>query len=258
LKWWVYEKARFLSHKSYLKQGLAGGGDQKQQPIGLKPNLYIITITNNFFSYQKRKNEMKKKLVALALLAGSTGVFAQANPFEGFSAGVGVSSVGASTTLSGADAVGGDSVNFGQQSIVPTIEVGYTHGLSKEFSLGITATYDLADTKAGSANDINVKGKNHYSINLKPGYMVGNSTMAYALVGYHATKGIISGDGESISSNYSGFGAGLGIQTLIDKNIFIKAEFQQITYNTKTGLAGADINVKPSATVGTIGIGYKF
>ena len=201
---------------------------------------------------------MNKKILALSLLVSSASVFAQANPFEGFSAGVSVSSVGASTTLSGNDAFAGASANFGQQSIVPTIEAGYTFGISKEFALGITATYDLADTKAGSVSGFNVKGKNHYSINLKPGYVIGNSTMAYALVGYNATKGTVNIDGESASSNFSGIGAGLGIQTLIDKNIYIKAEVQQITYNTKTGFFGADINVKPSATVGTIGVGYKF
>jgi opacity protein-like surface antigen len=199
---------------------------------------------------------MKKRLLALALLAGSTGVFAQANPFEGFSAGVNVSSVGASTELSGD---GGGSLNFGQQSIVPSLEVGYMFGISKEFALGLTATYDLADTKAGSADGFNIKGKNHYSINLKPGYVIGNSTMAYVLLGYNATKGTISSDGQSASSNFSGFGAGFGVQTLIDKNIYLKAEFQQITYSSKTFTDGVgSFNAKPSATVGTIGVGYKF
>jgi len=197
---------------------------------------------------------MKKKLLALALLAGSTGVFAQANPFEGFSAGVNVSSVGASTTLSDSG-----SINFGQQSIVPALEVGYMYGISKDFGIGLTATYDLSDTKSGSIDDFNIKGKNHYSINLKPGYVIGNSTMAYVLVGYNAIKGTVNSEGQSASSNFSGFGAGFGVQALIDKNIYLKAEFQQISYGSKTfSDSVGSYSIKPSATVGTIGIGYKF
>jgi len=199
---------------------------------------------------------MKRKFLALALLAGSTGVFAQSNPFEGFSAGVSVSSVGASTTLT--DSIG--SINMGQQSIVPTVEVGYMYGISKDIGLGVTFTYDLADTKAGSLDNFNMKGKNHYSINLKPGYVVGNSTMIYALVGYNSTKGTASYEGYSTSTNYNGVGAGLGIQTLLTKNLYVKLEAQQVTYNSKsfTDDTGDTGKFKPSATIGTIGIGYKF
>lgn len=193
---------------------------------------------------------MKKKLLALALLTGSTGVFAQANPFEGFSAGVNVSSVGASTTFSS----GSDSLNLGQQSVVPTIEAGYTFGISKEFAVGLTATYDLSDTKSGSVNGLNFKGKNHYSINLKPGYVM-DKTMVYAIVGYNAMKVTANYNGASGSDNVSGFGGGLGIAYMIDKNIFIKAEAQQISYSSKTD---SGLTYKPSATVGTIGLGYRF
>jgi opacity protein-like surface antigen len=195
---------------------------------------------------------MKKKLLVASLLAlAGTGVMAQSNAFEGFSAGVKVSSVGTSTTIS--DNTG--SVNLGQQSIVPTVELGYAYGVSKEIVLGLTATYDLTETKAGSINNTNLKGENHYSINFKPGYVFNNTTQVYAIVGYNSMTGKISNGGAKATSTYNGFGGGAGIQALVSKNIYIQAEAQQLTYESQTN---GGLTVKPSATVGTIGMGYKF
>jgi opacity protein-like surface antigen len=193
----------------------------------------------------------KKLLVASLLSVAATGAFAQTNAFEGFSAGVKVSSVGASTTVASAN----DSVNFGQQSIVPTLEVGYAYGLSKEISLGLTATYDLAEAKAGSANDVNLKNTDHYSINFKPGYVFNNTTMVYAILGYNSMTGKASSGGYSANTTFNGFGAGLGIQALLTKNVYIQAEAQQITYS---GVTKMGTTYTPSATVGTVGVGYKF
>jgi opacity protein-like surface antigen len=200
---------------------------------------------------------MKKKLLVASLLAlAGTGAMAQSNAFEGFSAGVKVSSVGSSTTISGKDSDGSNySTNLGQQSIVPTVEVGYAYGVSKEIVLGLTATYDLTETKAGSVDNTNLKGENHYSINFKPGYVFNNTTQVYAIVGYNSMTGKISNGGAKATSTYNGFGGGAGIQALVSKNIYIQAEVQQLTYDSKTF---SGVTVKPSATVGTLGLGYKF
>ncbi len=46
---------------------------------------------------------------------------------------------------------------------------------------------------------------------------------------------------------------------LIDKNVFVKVEFQQINYGSQSKtINGEAISYKPNATVGTIGVGYKF
>ena len=67
---------------------------------------------------------MKKTALTLALLATSTLALAQENPFEGPSIGVSVSAVGGSTNISG-----NQSMSIGQQSIVPTADIGYTLSL---------------------------------------------------------------------------------------------------------------------------------
>jgi len=190
---------------------------------------------------------MKKQIIigAILTLCGLP-VMAQSG-FGGFNGGITVSSVGATTELSAS----GTTVNVGQQTIIPTIDLGYTHNLTKEFALGISATYDLVDTKAGSAGTITLKGTDHYSINLKPGYVMGN-TMLYALLGYNSLKATA---GTSSSVSFNGYGAGAGVAVMIDKNVFVKAEIQQVSYSSKTDTG---TTIKPSATVGTIGIGYRF
>jgi outer membrane immunogenic protein len=199
---------------------------------------------------------MKKKLLALVLIASSTGVFAQAKNFEGFTAGVNVSSVGGTSTLSG----DGSSIDFGQQSFVPTVELGYNFAATNDIVLGLTATYDFADTKLGQAGDpelgdLNFKGQNRMSINFKPGYVVSPNTMVYATVGYNSMKTVASFDGASLSKNLNGIGYGLGISVMVNKNIFVKGEVQQINFDS---WSQDGISAKPNLTVGTIGVGYRF
>lgn len=196
----------------------------------------------------------KKLLVAALLSAAASGAMAQANsqanPFEGPSIGIAVSSVGGSTDLSGTT-----SANMGQQSVVPTVEAGYAFGVSKEVALGLTGTYDLANTKGGSSGTSNLVGKKHYSINFKPGYVIGSSTMLYALVGYNRMQGTYNDLGISGVSNLNGIGYGIGLEALLDKNVYVKLEGQQVKYNT-ANISG--VTYKPSTTIATLGLGYKF
>ena len=199
--------------------------------------------------------KMKMKLLAASFLTIAAGsAMAQAksevNPFEGPSVGVSVSSVGGSTNVAGPV-----SGNAGQQSVVPTIDVGYAYGVSKDVALGLTGTYDLADTKGGSLDNTNFVGKKHYSINFKPGYVVGTSTMLYALLGYNRMQGTQNNNGSTGSSNTNGIGYGLGVEVLLDKNIYMKLEGQQVKYSSSTA---SGLTFKPSSTIATLGLGYKF
>lgn len=193
---------------------------------------------------------MKKSALIVALVATSTIAIAQENPFEGPSVGVNVSSVGGSTNISG-----NRSTNIGEQSVVPAVELGYTYGASKEIALGLTGTYDLADTKGGTDGNGNLVGKKHYSINFKPGYVLGSSTMLYALVGYNRMQGTFNDGGYTGHSNLNGIGYGVGIQALLDKHFYVKLEGQQVQY-TSASVGG--ITYKPSTTIATLGVGYKF
>lgn len=197
---------------------------------------------------------MKKLIVCILLASGSAGVFAQANNFQGFSLGLNGSTVGSSTNISGS----GASIDIGQQTFSPSAEIGYSYGVL-DAVISLTATYDFVDLKSGQAtvnsDSINFVGKNHYSINLKPGYVVNPTTLIYATVGYNSVKGEITGGALTGSTNFSGVGYGAGVALLVSSNVFLKAEIQQISYGSKT-VNG--VTYQPSSTVGTVGIGYKF
>jgi outer membrane immunogenic protein len=211
---------------------------------------------------------MKKKLLALTLLAGSTGAFAQAAAFEGFTAGVNVSSVGGTTTLTGGDKNFSQTYEFGQQSFVPGVELGYNYAATQNIVLGLTATYDLTNSNIGNVNSsfagdgISFKGQDRYSINFKPGYVITPSTMIYATVGYNAMSVKTSGyaDGGTSTTSVSGIGYGIGLAVMATKNIFVKAEVQQVNFGSKSIFTEGDYttSIKPNLTVGTIGIGYRF
>lgn len=208
-----------------------------------------------------------KLLVAVAATVLASSAMAQANAFEGFTAGVNVSSVGGTTTLTGGDSNFSQTYDFGQQSFVPGVELGYNYAATQSIVLGLTATYDFTDSNLGQVNSnlgggISLKGQNRYSINFKPGYVITPSTMIYATVGYNAMSVKTSGyiDGGSSTTSVSGIGYGLGLAVMATKNIFIKAEVQQINFGSKTLFTDADYttSIQPNLTVGTIGIGYKF
>ena len=196
---------------------------------------------------------MKKIFVISSFVIGfsySNLVFSQASNFEGLTAGINISSVGGSTKISGSS----NSVEYGQQSLVPGAEIGYNFAASRDVVLGLTATYDFTDIKLGEDDGLNYKGQNRMSINFKPGYMVTPNTMIYAMVGYNSMNVKASIPSSSNTKNLNGVGYGLGAAVMMTKNIFFKAEVQQVNFSSWND--GASLT--PNLTIGTVGVGYKF
>lgn len=198
---------------------------------------------------------MKKNLLAAALLSmAATGVFAQAKSFEGFSVGINGSFVGNISEFSGE----GAGTNIGDSNIIPSGEIGYTHAITDKFTLGISGTYDFMDANAGKVDTVQFKGKNHYSINIKPGFAVSKDALVYAIVGYNSVEGTTASNPYLTgSTTYTGIGYGVGTQIMFTPNIYGKVEIQQVQYDSKN-IGGTTLSVKPSSNIGTIGIGYKF
>lgn len=200
---------------------------------------------------------MKKILIATAVAAvlAAPQVFAQANNFTGFSVGANVNLATMSTELSEP----GSSIKLGESSQNASLQAAYGLALGKSGVLGFGATVGLGDLKAGAiaggGESVNLKAKNMYSIYIEPGYALTTSTLAYAKIAYLGMKGEASGGGATASENFNGVGYGAGIRTMLDKNLFLQVEFMQSNYSQKT-VSG--ISLKPSASTGTIGIGYKF
>ena len=199
---------------------------------------------------------MKKHLLAVLLCSAvSTGALAQAQAFQGFSVGVNGSFVGNTSEFSGGGIVG---TNVGDSNFIPSGEIGYTHAITDKFTLGISGTYDFMESNAGKLENIQFKGKNHYSINLKPGFAVSKEALVYALIGYNSVEGTTNSNAFlSGSTTYTGIGYGIGTQVMFTPNIFGKVEIQQVQYDSKN-IGGTTTSAKPVSNIGTIGIGYKF
>lgn len=201
---------------------------------------------------------MKKILITAAVAATffAPQVFAQTRSFEGFSVGLNLNAATASSEISGA----GFFNKNGDTTTTAGIQAAYGFPLGDAFVFGIGASYDFGDLKMGSTSASGVgyelKGKERYSVYFEPGFMIANSSMVYAKIGYQGMRGEInSSTGQSLGDDYFGAGYGAGIRTMVNKNVYLQAEFVQLYFDEKTQNG---VRAKPSATVGTIGMGYKF
>ena len=191
---------------------------------------------------------MIKKIVFLCGMACALSANAQSSNFEGASVALNVNSATLTTAIS--------TVAVGESSTNGSIQGAYSFALSESGLFSVGATYALGDLKAGSisTSSITVKAKNLYTIYAEPAIVNGN-TAFYGKLAYIATKGVLTTSSTTYNSNFSGIGYGVGIRTLMDKNMYVQVEFMNSNFNSNT-INGT--TVEPDGTIGTIGIGYKF
>jgi opacity protein-like surface antigen len=166
----------------------------------------------------------------------------------------------------------------GNQDVIGALNVWYGFNVTPSVVVQIGATYDLGDTEGASSSysypgyssSSTFEESNHYSIYVAPGYRVTPKTLVYGKIAYHGMKGKESwsnSDGDSntwFSKNFSGWGFGAGVSTMLTDNIFLYAEAQRVMYDEKTiysnsGEGWTDTEtVKPTSTIGSIGIGWNF
>jgi opacity protein-like surface antigen len=230
---------------------------------------------------------MKKTAIALALLASASLAQAQSKNFEGFYLGAAVNLQSTSVDVTnngwsdtGIDGAGAyDSSRIGgKNNVIPSLDLSYTLAVDSKWLITFGGTYDLSKNKLGTSHvssfdaeeetigiyGVKGKQKGHYSIYVAPGYLVTNSTMVYAKFAHHQSKidyevggieaasdGSLAVGGEGFSEKYKGMGYGVGLKTQLTDKVFAFAEVQQVTYKSKD-------NAKPSSTIGTIGVQYKF
>ncbi len=219
-----------------------------------------------------------RALLAIPLISCGFCLDAVAAPFVGFNAGLSLS--GASNTLQvnnwtnnvfGPGNSGTLNGSAGNQFLA-TVNGGYTFSLGEPFLLGVGASIDLVKSKllsdpngaflASPYDDI--KQHNHYAIYAKPGYLIAPNTEAYVKLAYHSMS---VEDPNSIaavtSQRYSGFGYGAGLRTVIADRWSAFVEVEQIAYQSRSDSAvnggnAPTASVKPSSTLGTVGLEYTF
>lgn len=199
-----------------------------------------------------------KKIAAILAITASASTFAQVTNFTGWSAGVNLDHSSMSNQITDATS---DMNGLGQQTVGASLQAAYGIALSNLTVLNIGGTYGLNNTKAGFIRDgsrvTQMKGKDAYSLYIEPGYLVSEKTLAYAKLSYEAVKGTIESTNTAIegSRNLNGTGYGFGMRTMLDKSWSLQAEVKRVNFGSK---AIDTVNVKTTATVGSIGIGYKF
>ena len=192
---------------------------------------------------------MIKKIVFLCVMACALSANAQSSNFEGASIALNLNSATIATNIAGTAAVGESSTNG-------SIQGAYSFALNDSGLFSVGATYALGDLKAGSisTSSITIKAKNLYTIYAEPAFVNGN-TAFYGKLAYIATKGVLTSSSTTNSTNFSGTGYGVGIRTLVDKNLYLQVEFMNSNFSSKT-VNGT--TYEPDGTIGTVGIGYKF
>lgn len=201
---------------------------------------------------------MRKNILAAAVSACLVAppVWAQASNFSGWSLGLNVNSASAWTEFIG----GGTSAKINDSSQNANLQAAYGVVLGNHGVLSFGATYGLGDLKAGSISvggrSVDFRLKNLYSLYVEPGYAVSDSWLAYAKLGYFGVRnGEESVDGVTHSKTFGGLGYGLGIRTMLDKNLYLQFEFIQADYNRKTIDFGT---YRPMTSTGSVGLGFKF
>lgn len=201
---------------------------------------------------------MKQFIMAAAVAAAlfSPQAFSQIRNFDGPRLGVNLNVANASNEFS----VGGASFKNGDASQTGSLQAAYGFAVSDSIVLGVGLAYGPGDIKAGSAATGGVgyelKAKDLYSLYFEPGVLVANATLAYGKLSYQGMKGETKlTTGATLSDNFIGTGYGAGIRTMLSSNLYLQAEFEQIGYTEKSN---SGVTSKPTITLGTLGLGYRF
>jgi hypothetical protein len=186
---------------------------------------------------------LKTSLMGLALVSTAS----MAGNFAGPEAGVSVTMNGAATALK----INNNELTLGESSMGFKLHGGYGFDVNKDTVVLLGLDYNVTDIAAGNILGESAKFKNSWSLSAAPGMLLNDKTLAYVKLSYEAGK-VSSGDSDE---SITGIGYGVGLRTEINKTSFLQTEIKQVNFKKFTS-AGADVT--PTATVGSVGVVFKF
>jgi opacity protein-like surface antigen len=196
---------------------------------------------------------MLKKIIAIAGIILSTNAVAQSEKFAGASIGINTGFESNQTALAQT------SSTLGAHSTPFNINGSYTFVISPTVVIATGLTYDLADATAASASSATFKLKNHYSLNIEPGYALNDTTLGYLKIAYHSASSSIASGSNSYSKTATGWGYGFGSKYKMNKNLFVNIEVQQVGYDAYQPSSNVSSgSITHNSTLGSIGLGYQF
>jgi len=198
--------------------------------------------------------------VVTLLLGASATVQAEENSYTGASLALGFGSVRNQVDYGGflAGQISKDT------DVVGILDASYGFNLAPKWVATLGATYDLNKTDFGSISyvvsgntySVDTQLKNHFSLYVAPGYRLSPNWLAYAKLGWHHAKGefadTLLGNGET---THHGVGYGLGVCTVLTKQIEARLEVQHIDYNRQSANLS---NGEPETNQAVVYMGYRF
>ena len=167
--------------------------------------------------------------------------------------------VGASVTMNGGatkyQETGQKESAYGGSSLGFRLHGGYGFDIAKDTVVLIGFDYNATDIAAGTASGNSLKIKNSWSLSAAPGMLLNDKTLAYVKLSYEAGKFNSGASSIKVDQSVSGFGYGAGLRTEINKTTFLETEIKQVNYKKFTK---SSFDITPSATVGSVGVVFKF
>jgi outer membrane immunogenic protein len=196
---------------------------------------------------------MKTRTLIAALLAVVAPVaFAQAKMFEGFSLGANLDASKTTTNVAGFGSDSGNTNGFGLQA-------QYSIAYGNQFVLGLGASLSTGSRKAGTLGPSDFSVKNATSLDISPGYALSESLLVYGKISalsLTAVGSTTATGNEFGSESLTGLGYGIGVRSMIDKNIYIQAGYDSNRFNEKSSPSFGSFS--GSSNVFSLGAGYKF
>ena len=189
-------------------------------------------------------------LIAACLATIAPQVGAQAKNFEGFSLGGNLDFTRSSTHVPN---LGSDSANTAGLGV----QAQYSIALNNQFVLGLGASYSLGNRKAGSLGTpvTDYSTKNTLSFNISPSYAITDSLLVFGKVSSVGLSLVSSLAGVESSDSLNGIGYGLGVRSMVDKNLYFQAGYDVNRYFEKTS---GGTTFSGSSNIFSLGAGYKF
>lgn len=188
--------------------------------------------------------------VAVACAFALPQVYAQSQGFKGLSAGVGFNVAESTSDL----ALGGTTRKQSDTDNNIGLQVQYNLAMNQSFLLGFGTNIGFGNLKAGQFARGQAKIKDSYSLYIAPGLVVNDSWLAYGKLAYLNAKAE-NALGHSVNFD-NGYGYGIGLQVLYNKNWFGQAELMINQYNDKSPSPGETDKLKNG--VYSLTAGYKF
>ena len=196
----------------------------------------------------------KLSVLCASVLMVTNATYAQSTNFAGGRIGINENITGSSANIS----TPSFALNIGENSGGASLEAAYGMPMGKTALLSLGATYSLMTQNAGSVVGGNIsetlQQKNLWTAYIEPGTTITDTTLLYAKLAYSNVQGVLNGQYNG-SKNFDGVGYGLGIRQMMSKNAYVQVEAMYISYNSQTINS---VYYKPTATLGTLGVGYKF